>query len=114
MQLPYFTRTLLFMTAGPLIWAVHFGFIYILTAMVCARPASASAWLSEGVLVWLLGFASAMAVALILWITLRGFKSGGIGENRRFVEWTALALGALSIYAIVLETLPVLFMPACA
>jgi hypothetical protein len=113
MQVPYFTRTLLLMTSGPLIWAVHFLFIYVVTALVCARPEAASAWLETALLEWVLGIATAVAIALILWITLRGLKSGGIKQNVRFVEWSALALGALSIYAIVLDVLPVLLVPAC-
>lgn len=113
MQLPYFARTLLFMTAGPLVWAVHLAFIYVMTALVCARPVATSAWRNEDMLLWALGLAAIIAIAIILWITLRGFRSGGSRENIRFVEWTALALAALAIYAIVLETLPILLVPAC-
>jgi hypothetical protein len=113
MQLPYFTRSLLFMTAGPLIWALHFVFIYVLTAIICARPSAMSTWLSTGLLEWTLGIATVMAIAAILWITLRRLKSDGVQENVKFMEWTAVALGAFSIYAIVMDVLPVMFVPAC-
>lgn len=113
MKVSYFTRTLLLMTTGPLIWAAHFLFIYVVTALVCARPSAAELWLEDRLLLWVLGIATAVAIAAILAITLRGLKSGGVRQNVRFVEWSALALGALSIYAIVLDVLPVLFVPAC-
>jgi SNF family Na+-dependent transporter len=113
MQLPYFTRSLLFMTAGPLIWALHFVFIYVVTALICARPSATAQWVSSGLLEWVIGIATAVAIAAILWITLRGIKSNGEKENVRFMQWTAVALGVFSIYAIVLDALPVLFVPAC-
>ena len=113
MQVPYFTRVLLLMGSGPLIWAAHFVFIYVVTALVCARPDAGLEWVNGGIFYWVLGIATVVAIAAIVGITWRGLRSGGVKENVRFVEWTALALGGLSIYAIVLDALPVLLVPVC-
>lgn len=112
MQTSHFTRSFLLIFSGPIIWAVHFLAIYGLTGIVCARPATARLlWLGMNAASWGTLAASLVAVSMIGIISLRTYP--GSRSEYAFTPWMAVALGMLSIIAILWETLGVFLVPAC-
>lgn len=108
-----FTRTFLIMFSGPLIWAAHFLFIYVLNGIVCARPAAQVEWLGIGAASWGINAATIVAIGTIAAIHLRIQARKTEADNPDFIAWIAAALSLLSIVAILWETLPVFLVPAC-
>jgi hypothetical protein len=114
MRLSSFTHDILLLFAGPLVWAVHFLAIYGFTGVVCARPgAGGPQWLGLGWTGWAIVALGGVAV-LALAACLRARPRSGSPDNRAFLRWTALALGALALLAIAWETLAVFLVPACS
>jgi hypothetical protein len=107
-----FTHDILLLFAGPIVWAVHFVAIYGLTGIVCARAGSAGVWLGLAWHGWAIVGAGLLAAAA-LGACLRVRPRSEDAHNRRFLRWSALALGALALLAIVWETLAVFLVPAC-
>src|SRR5690606_17395364 len=58
-----FPRTLLFLLAGPIIWAAHFVFVYSVHGIACARPASHNYWGGVSLASWIIVAASLLALA---------------------------------------------------
>jgi hypothetical protein len=113
MRLSTFTHDILLLFAGPIVWAVHFVGIYGLTGVVCARPGSAGRWLGLAWESWAIVGAGLLAAAA-LGICLLARPRSENAHNRRFLRWSAVALGALALLAIVWETLAVFLVPACS
>lgn len=107
-----FSRTFLFMLAGPLIWAAHLLFIYSVHGTVCARPAWHGAWAGIPAPLVIL-IAGLLALAAMAAIYLRLHKHMPRVATARFIPWLAGALNLLSAVAIVWESLAVLLVPAC-
>lgn len=97
--MPFFVTTLR-ISAGVIVWVLHFGFIYGVTALACARGLPA-------VVPWVIGGATAVAGAACLALIAR--------ERRRqgFEAWLAIGVAAAALLAIVWETLPVFMVPIC-
>lgn len=108
-----FSRTFLFMLAGPLIWAAHFLFIYAVNGVNCARPALHDTWLGLSAPLWIIVAASLLALLAMAVIFLRHYWRMPRTATVGFVPWLAGALSLLSAVAIVWETMPVLLVPAC-
>lgn len=114
MQATSFTRNMLIMLAGPLIWAAHFLAIYVFTGIVCARPALQAEWLGMNVAGWGTLAATIAAFIAMAAILLRLHPGQTDQDNRRFIRWMSLALGLLSAIAIAWESVPVFLVPACS
>jgi hypothetical protein len=84
-----------------IVWAAHFGAIYVATALACARAAPAA-------VPWAIGIATALASALALAILVREWRARG-----RFESWLAASLAAFALAAIVAEALAALSVRAC-
>ena len=108
-----FTRTFLLMFSGPLIWAAHFLFIYVLNGVVCARPTAQVGWFGIGATSWGINVASIVAIGAIGAIQLRIKARQTAADNPDFVAWMTATLSLLSVIAIIWETLPVFLVPAC-
>ena len=108
-----FSRAILFMLAGPLIWAVHFLFIYAVNGVNCARPALQISWAGLPLSSWIIVVASMAALTAMVLIHLRHRANRPPGGRPEFRLWLAGALSLLSAVAIVWETLPVLMMRHC-
>jgi hypothetical protein len=93
-------RELAWLSAGAAIWAVHFGALYGMTAVACARG------LSEAV-PWTVAIGGATAAALLLTVIARARRG-------TFVGWIAAASAAAALFAVVLESAAGLLMPPCA
>jgi hypothetical protein len=113
MQATPFTRNLLLMLVGPLIWAAHFLAIYVFNGILCARPHWNIQWAGMSLSSWGILGAAVIAVLAITAILLRAHPSETAADNRAFIRWMSLALSLLSMVAIVWETVPVLLLPAC-
>jgi hypothetical protein len=113
----HFVTTTLRMLSGVLIWATHFGIVYIATALVCARGFQNSSWLGIGILAWMIAIATVMAIGGILivlvptWRDL--YRSSSWSATPAFIDWMTVAFGALALLAIVWVTLPVMLVPIC-
>jgi hypothetical protein len=112
-----FVTTTLRMLSGVLIWATHFGIIYIATALVCARGFQNSSWLGIGIVAWMVVIATVIAIVGILMILLPAWKSLYRGSPRSattaFIDWMTVSFGGLALLAIVWVTFPVMLVPIC-
>lgn len=97
-----FAATSLRVAAPVLVWAVHFGLVYGLTALACARAAPRT-------VPWTIGIATLVAAALVLLTIRRAWP-----QRAEFTAWLTGALAAAALVAIVWEALPALLVPACA
>ncbi len=112
-----FTRMILRMLSGALIWASHFAVIYIFTALACARGFWDLSWLGIGVVAWVIGaatLAATLAASAISVQAMHAARNRTVQENATgFVHWMTSAIGGLSLVAIVWEAVPVLLVPTC-
>lgn len=85
-----------------IVWGLHFGAVYALTALACARAAPQT-------VPWTIGAATLAAAAALIVTILRGWP-----RRSDFTTWLTGALAAAALVAIVWEALPVLLVPPCA
>ena len=111
---PSFTRGFLLLFSGPIVWAIHFLFVYSFTGVLCARPAWHPQWLGIGLLEWGIGSAAIVALAFLAFIHIGRRRKEVAETNAAFIGRTGAALALLSSLAIVWESLPLLLVPACA
>ena len=109
-----FTPLLLSLLAGPLAWAAHFVFVYALNGVFCARPALHGLWAEAGLAAWVILGAALAATGLIGWVNWRQRRRWPRTDDAGFFPWLAGALGLLSALAIFWQSVPVLWIPACA
>lgn len=109
-----FTSSFLKLFSGPIIWAIHFLFIYSFNGIMCARPALQQEWAGLSLSGWAIVLASAAALLAIASINVRGWRSDMDAGNKDFVRWMTAGLGLLSAFAIILEAIPVFLVPECA
>lgn len=108
-----FTRTFLFMLAGPIIWAAHFLFIYALHGLACAQPTLLGNWSGIPASAWIIAMSSGLALLAMALVYWRGRHHVPHGGRPGFIPWLAAALSLLSALAVVWETMPLLWLPAC-
>jgi len=111
---------MLFMIGGLLVWAVHFTIIDGFTAVACANGFAASRVLGLGVVPFVIGAATLLALAttgLVLQNALSGPvppRSTRYGEaTEHFLQYTAANIAALSLVAIAWNALSVLVIAPC-
>lgn len=107
------------MLGGLLIWTAHFGVIYILNTLACARGFSGPGWLGLGTVTWGIGIATLLALlgaGGLAGAALRRIRRREPREdaNDHFVDWMTAAVGAAALVGILWDALPVLIVPACA
>jgi len=96
-----FARTALRVSAGGIVWALHFTAIYTATALACARGA-------PGVVPWAIGGATVLAIGACLVLVRAGWKRQG-----DFEAWLSATLAGVALFAIVLQALPALMVTPC-
>lgn len=109
-----FTRHLLLLIAGPLVWAVHFLTIYIFVGIVCARPQWNPAWMGISMAGWGTLVATGVALIALAVVFFQSRPQTGAPGDRVFVYRVSVGLILLSLVAIIWETMPVFLVPACA
>ncbi len=97
-----FLPTALRISAGAIVWAVHFTVLYGFAALACARGFA-------GAIPWVCGAASVLALAAVLLILALNLPRRG-----EFESWLAFSIAALALVGIVLETVPVYLVRPCA
>lgn len=97
-----FATTALRISAGPIVWVLHFATVYGVTALACARGFAAT-------VPWVVGLASLAAVALSLLVIARAWPQRAVFES-----WLAATLAALGIVGIVFAAIPMLVLTPCA
>jgi hypothetical protein len=114
----HFAVTMLRMNGGLLIWGLHFGVVYGVNGIVCARNLGEAQWLGLGIMTWVVGVTTVAALAatvVLIWAALR--PAGRFGPYPEptgpFIDWITATVGAIAVLAIVWDALPVLFVPAC-
>jgi hypothetical protein len=111
-----FAVEMLRMLSGLLIWGSHFLFIYIFTALACARRFYDLDWLGIGIVPWAIALAAVAALGGILSIlrpAWRNIRRRPEYATPVFIDWMTVAFGGLGLIAIVLESLPVMLVPIC-
>lgn len=98
---PGFVRTSLRISAGVLVWALHFAAIYGFTALACARG-----W--SGAVLPLVVLATLAAAAAMLVIVVAGTRRRG-----EFESWLSASLAGLALVAVLYEGITVLVVPSC-
>lgn len=104
----------------PTVWAAHFLFCYVASAIVCAKAPG-----MLGTLRLSIAAATVLALALILAAGMQAHRHWGFGsdmpphneptdeDQRRFLGLATLLLCALSAVSVVFGALPALFISAC-
>lgn len=116
--------SLIGMVAGPLVWAAHFLFCYVLVSVACAFGFASAAGGGWGTVPILLVIASVLALASIAGLALLAYRRGGeAGGSRRpedaeaarhrFMSLTAMLLGVLSAIGVVYTSVPLFVLPPC-
>jgi hypothetical protein len=117
MALICFTRAILRMLSGLMIWAAYFLVIYVFTALACARRFADLSWLGIGVVPWVIGTATLAAATTTLVVIGLAVHDARLKTSRNnmssFVPWMTAAFGGLALVAILWEALPVLLVPTC-
>ena len=105
-----FTATALRLSAGIIVWAVHFAIIYGFTGLACARryAESGDTWIT--LVPWVIGIATAAAFAVALVLLFPVMRSP---RKAPFVEWVSGWVAAFAMIAIVLEVAAVFWVPVC-
>lgn len=89
------------MSAGAIVWALHFGAIYFFTALACARG-------FPGAISWVAGAATLAALAAAAYIVAHAFPG-----RADFSEWMKASIAGVAIIAIVFEGIALVMVPPC-
>ena len=95
--------------SGAFIWAAHFAAIYGFTSLACARNLASIQWLGIGVVAWVVGGATVIALAAEASVIVAAMRRVPIG----FAEWMSASIAALASLAMIWEALPALMVSAC-
>lgn len=117
---------------APVVWAVHFLFVYIFAAIVCAKaPGGGQILLGLDALPLGIAIATLVALCAIGWTSLVAWRrwhdqvrqiqsrfleahdSDTVESRRRFMAFSAILLSGLSLAAVVLQAMPVVFIGTC-
>lgn len=108
------TRELIVALLGPVIYLAFFGFAYLAPSLICALAVGNEPLVTSPVTVTSQTVSALTVVALVLLAILIGyaFRRLGIGDRHRdkqelFLAMLTIALGALSLLAVIWTALPV-------
>ncbi len=96
-----FAATSLRISAGIIVWILHFVAIYGFTALACARGAPQP-------VPWVIAGATIAGIAACLVIVAKEFA-----RRERFESWLAAGVAAFALLAILWEALTVFMVPIC-
>jgi hypothetical protein len=105
-----FGATALRLSAGVMIWAVHFTVIYSYTGLACARRFDTWGPTWVALVPWVIGAATLLAAATTLILIVPVVQSR---ERTEFTRWMSACVAAFALGAILLEALPVFWVPLC-
>jgi hypothetical protein len=96
-----FVEATLRMSAGVIIWSLHFLAVYGVTGLACARGRPDV--VAPGVAI-----ATALACAALVPLIVAGYRRRTVFEH-----WLSATVGAFALVAIVYEGIPVLLVRSC-
>lgn len=103
-----FTSTTFLLTGALLVWIADFAFVYVFSAVACARDVGVS-------LVPVVTTAASLAAAVAtVWIWRRGYRAHRASEHGRFIGFVTLATSTIALVALGMLILPLLLIRACA
>jgi hypothetical protein len=114
-----FSRQVLLVMSGLIVWAVHFLVVYPFNALACARNFATFEILGIGILPVAIVIVTLLSLGLIgaalLAVTAgRAFEQPEIEpSNGRFLRALTIGIGLLSAVAVIWETIPVFMVPPC-
>jgi len=109
-----FIPTFFYLGGGLIVWMARFIGVYAFTGLACARSWQDAMLLGFGLVPAVLILSALFGVAICLALTLYAVsRLRADEENARFVHGVAALVAGTSALAMVLETAPVLFIPAC-
>lgn len=104
------------MLAGLLIWAAHFGAVYIFTALACARGVGAGPGNTPAIAAGI-AIATALAVAAIAALLRHALQGAWYHQahaaNMPFLAWLTAAVAAYALLAVLWTALPALWGASC-
>ncbi len=113
-----FIRKSLFVLGGLLIWAAHFGFVYVFNALACARGFQGLRLFGFGAVPVTIGLATTIAAVAVLALLIIALRAPGRvnamhGPSADFLRHLSTAVSLLSLVAIGWTSLPALLVPPC-
>jgi len=114
-----FPLTFTGMMSAFLIWAAHFGAVYGINGLICARQLDGVDLLGFPLSQTLVIAATVIALLLAGAVLLAALWGGGPAaraseDPRRFIRWFTALAAASALLAILWNGLPALQVPACA
>lgn len=103
-----FTSTTFLLTGALLVWIADFAFVYVFSAVACARGVGVSL-----VPVVTTG-ASVLAGIATVWMWRRGYRAQQASGHASFIGFVTLATSTLALVALGMLILPPLLVRACA
>ena len=110
MSSPRFGPTAVRLSSPVMVWALHFGSIYALAALACARGFNGAHLFGMDAVTWIVLGATIVALAVITRVAIPALRAG----LQPFENWLTASLAALAALAIVWQGIaPVLLLPPC-
>ena len=116
-----FVRPLLFLVGGLVVWAAHFGVVYAVNALACARGfagASVAGWPAVPGAIALATLIAVLALGAIAWAVRSGrtpaLPDGAAPRTRRFLDHVALTIVGIALLGVVWDAVPAYLLPPCA
>ena len=97
-------------SAGVIVWAVHFGIIYGYTGLACARRFDPSGMTWLALVPWVIGVTTLVGAVLTLALIAPALRARGRAD---FAQWMGACVAALALVAILLEGVAVVWVPVC-
>jgi hypothetical protein len=110
----------LFMMGGLIVWAVHFGAIYMFNAIVCARGVAGTVVMGVGIVPLGVGAMTVLALLAAAALAIAGYrrsaraKGGSHRASDEFIDRLAMTVAALALVAIIWNTVPGFVLPPCS
>ncbi|HYC48635.1 MAG TPA: hypothetical protein VED01_24430 [Burkholderiales bacterium] len=106
-----FAAAALRISAGIMVWALHFAAIYGYTGLACARRFldDGQAWVAA--IPWVIGISSLIAAAALMPFIARLPRTHRADGG--FIESSSAGLAALALVAVIFEGVTFLWLPPC-
>lgn len=121
MSAPGFMRKLMFFLSGLLVWAAHFGLVYGINGLACARSFATQPVAGTSLVAFSVAAATALAAIIIVAVLVLAIagRGPGIGHEtdgalRAFWRYGTIAIASLGVIAVLWSGLPVLIIRPCA
>ena len=105
-----FVRTAATMSAGALVWAVHFVVIYGYTGLACARRFESAGATLVALVPWVIALGTLLASAAAAILIRPVLKAD---QPVDFTRWMGAGVAALGLAAMLMEAVSIVWLPVC-